>query len=62
MGEGGVHVELLPVFEVKLVHESLDLGVDVLQPLLFALFRRLLSLVLGAQGDGAHEEGRRQHP
>ena len=62
MGEGGVHVELLPVFERKLVRQALDFLVDELQQLLLPLFRRLGPLVLGAQGDGAQEEGRRQHP
>ena len=62
MGKGGVYIELLPVFELKLVRQALDFLVDVLQTLLFLLFRRLGALVLGRQGEAAREKGRGEHP
>ena len=63
VGEGGVHIELLPIFEPELVRQALDFLVDELQQLLLFLLLRLGALVLGAQGDGTYEEeGRRQDP
>ena len=56
MGKGGVHVELLPVFEIELFRQALDFLVDELQQLLLLLFRRLGALVLGQEGGTAQEE------